>query len=242
MAVEYNFKQMERSSTVDSVINQIKNHLVTGKIKPGDKLPSENELCQSLGVSRGSLRAAMKVFEALGVVDILVGDGTYVRTELSPNNFNPLILSLIILQPGFDTLSEFRSKIELDILDLIINDSILTSAIVPKLEENLEMQRQMRARNAAAEEFAENDKDFHDILAKGCNNIIFQTVYSFVFELFWPYILKSHNSQEFGKVAASEHVKILNAIEAGDFSLAKIAVGESVKSWSKLVEKDISKN
>ena len=64
------FTPMQKNSAVDYVIEQIKAQLLCGQILPGDKLPSESELCANLGVSRGSLRSAMKVFEALGVVDI----------------------------------------------------------------------------------------------------------------------------------------------------------------------------
>ncbi|MTH69867.1 FCD domain-containing protein [Agromyces bracchium] len=56
-------------------MSQIEQRILDGRLKAGDRLPSERELSQSLGVSRPSLREAMRVLEALGLVDIRVGGG-----------------------------------------------------------------------------------------------------------------------------------------------------------------------
>ena len=52
--------------------------LIDRRLLPGDKLPSELEISEGLGVSRGSVREAMKILSAFGLVDIKVGNGTYV--------------------------------------------------------------------------------------------------------------------------------------------------------------------
>lgn len=234
--MESKFTRMPKNSAVDHVINQIKDQLMSGSMKPGDKLPSETELCKSLGVSRGSLRSAMNVFKALGVIDIRIGDGTYVCSTISANNLNPLIFSLLILNPRFNTLTQFREKIELDILDLIINSPELTAKIIPELKINLEQQRQLHLRTATPEEFAMNDKEFHSIIAANCGNIVFQTVYSYIFDFFFPYILESHKKQNHGVVASDVHMKIFNAINSSNFSLAKSSISESVVSWSSLLK------
>ena len=67
-----------------------------GEFKPGDKLPTETEFCQKLGVGRNSIREAIKMLAAIGVVEVFRGDGTYVATKVSPEIFNPLIFSLIL--------------------------------------------------------------------------------------------------------------------------------------------------
>lgn len=230
------FTPMQKNSAVDYVIEQVKAQLLCGQILPGDKLPSESELCANLGVSRGSLRSAMKVFEALGVVDIRAGDGTYVCETISSKNLNPLIFSLLILKPGFRDIVQFREKIELDILELIIKDPSLTEQILPKLESNLQHLRFLQQTNASPESFFENEQDFHHILACGCGNLIFKTVYYFIFEFFGFDILYSHTKQEYGSVAARDHTRIYEAIKNQDFSMAKLAISESAKSWVELTK------
>jgi DNA-binding FadR family transcriptional regulator len=65
-------------SRTDEVISSIKRMILEGALKPGDRLPVEKELAESLGVSRGSLREGISALSLLGVVNTRQGDGTYV--------------------------------------------------------------------------------------------------------------------------------------------------------------------
>ena len=65
-------KASKRESAVDIVVNNIKQLLIDRRLKPGDKLPSELEISEGLGVSRGSVREAMKILSAFGLIDIRV--------------------------------------------------------------------------------------------------------------------------------------------------------------------------
>jgi len=69
---------------IDSTIGRIKQMLVDGKLRPGDKLPVEKELAASLGVSRNTLREAVRALTTLKVLQTRQGDGTYV-TSLEPD-------------------------------------------------------------------------------------------------------------------------------------------------------------
>ena len=60
------FKATKRESAVDIVVNSIKQLLADKKLLPGDKLPNELEISEGLGVSRGSVREAMKILSAFG--------------------------------------------------------------------------------------------------------------------------------------------------------------------------------
>ena len=65
-------------SAPNYVIDQIRQSLLEKRILPGDRLPPESELVELFGVSRGSVRQAMKSLETLGVITIRPGDGTSV--------------------------------------------------------------------------------------------------------------------------------------------------------------------
>lgn len=65
-------------SRTDEVISNIKRMILEGVFRPGDRLPVEKDLADSLGVSRGSLREGISALSILGVVDTRQGDGTYV--------------------------------------------------------------------------------------------------------------------------------------------------------------------
>ena len=70
-------------SVTDSVIEKIRDLIVTGQIQPGDRLPPEQELATRLSVSRSSLREAVRALSQANVLDVRRGDGTYV-TSLEP--------------------------------------------------------------------------------------------------------------------------------------------------------------
>ena len=67
----------------DEAIKRIKGMIVSGELRPGDRLPKEADLAERLGLSRSSLREAVKALSLIRVLDVRQGDGTYV-TSLRP--------------------------------------------------------------------------------------------------------------------------------------------------------------
>lgn len=65
-------------SRTDDVVNGIKRMILAGELHPGERLPVEKELAETLGVSRGSLREGVRALSILGVLNTRQGDGTYV--------------------------------------------------------------------------------------------------------------------------------------------------------------------
>ncbi len=61
---------LANKSVVERITDQITNAIINGELKPGDKIPTEVELCESFGVGRNSVREAIKVLEAYGVLEI----------------------------------------------------------------------------------------------------------------------------------------------------------------------------
>src|SRR5919201_994717 len=70
-------------AVTDEAIVRIKEMIVSGELRPGDRLPKESDLADRLGLSRNSLREAVKALSLIHVLDVRQGDGTYV-TSLEP--------------------------------------------------------------------------------------------------------------------------------------------------------------
>src|SRR5882724_3678993 len=70
-------------AVTDEAIEKIKEMIVSGALRPGDRLPKESELAAELGLSRNSLREAVRALSLIRVLDVRQGDGTYV-TSLKP--------------------------------------------------------------------------------------------------------------------------------------------------------------
>ncbi|MFJ9202387.1 FadR/GntR family transcriptional regulator [Streptomyces flaveolus] len=92
-------------AVTDEAIEKIKGMIVSGALRPGDRLPKESELAAGLGLSRNSLREAVRALSLIRILDVRQGDGTYV-TSLDP----PLLLEALGFVVDFhrdDTVLEF---------------------------------------------------------------------------------------------------------------------------------------
>jgi GntR family transcriptional regulator, transcriptional repressor for pyruvate dehydrogenase complex len=90
-------------------IDSIRQMISSGDLRPGDRLPPEQELADQLGVSRGSLREAVRALSQINVLDVRRGDGTYV-TSLAPSELlSGLAFAIDLLQThGVDEVLEVR--------------------------------------------------------------------------------------------------------------------------------------
>ncbi len=73
-------REIQKVSITDMVVNELKKMIVEGQFAPGEKLPTENEMCQTMKVSRTCVREAIRVLQALDLVDIFPGKGAFVST------------------------------------------------------------------------------------------------------------------------------------------------------------------
>lgn len=226
-----------RLSAPDYVIEQIKQALVSESLKPGDRLPSESELEALYGVSRGSIRQAMKSLEMLGVVSIRPGDGTYVNMEISKNSFNPLVFALLLSKPSTRAICEARYAMERDIIELILNGEQDIETLIQLMNANLDRHRELLAAQAGVDELVENDLAFHRILSDNCGNIVMKTVYDYVMEAFRSILVRTTSIQigSEDSLTLRDHLGILNSIEERDFAKAKHAVQNSAKTWFDLM-------
>ena len=72
-------------AVTDQAIDQIKQLIIDGEFSPGSRLPKEQELAQRLGLSRNSLREAVRALTLIGVLEPRVGDGTYITSLENPS-------------------------------------------------------------------------------------------------------------------------------------------------------------
>lgn len=228
------FKSRKKESTVDIVINSVRQLLLSKKLLPGQKIPSENEICDGLGVSRGSVREAMKILAAFGIVEIKVGDGTYIPTEPKPAIIDPLLFSFLIHDPDIQEIVEFRQFLELDVIELILAHKDHNARERELIEENLEQLIGLRKMRASRESFGDNDMEFHRLLGRASGNQLMRKIYEFALDFLENTIRETHDHQEYGAVSYEVHAKIVEAIRRNDLELARQAVFYSVDVWRTL--------
>ena len=112
------FEPINKENVVDQIISVITDSVVKGKYKPGMKLPSEYELIEELKVSRNSLREAMKILSAMGVVEIKRGDGTYICSEMKTSVFDNAVFGILYEMSTDDELQELRQIVDEEVARL----------------------------------------------------------------------------------------------------------------------------
>lgn len=105
------FEQLPKGSISEIIIQRITDSLVNGELKPGDKIPTEIEFSDRLGVGRNAVREAIKVLVAFGVLEIRRSEGTFVVDHFTQNLLNPLLYGLILSNESMQNLLEFKISI-----------------------------------------------------------------------------------------------------------------------------------
>ncbi|MDD3363973.1 MAG: GntR family transcriptional regulator, partial [Syntrophomonas sp.] len=86
------FHPIKTKKIYEEIVEQLKGMISTGDLQPGNKLPAERDMAESLGVSRASVREALTALETMGILDIRPGEGTFVRRTSDSETFEPLAL------------------------------------------------------------------------------------------------------------------------------------------------------
>lgn len=102
------FAELPKGSISEIITERITDALISGELKPGDKIPTEVEFSEKLGVSRNAVREALKVLVAFGVLEIRRSEGTFVSQQYNDKLLNPLLYGLILSEGSMEELLELK--------------------------------------------------------------------------------------------------------------------------------------
>lgn len=185
---------ISNKSVVDRIVDQITEAIISGDLKPGDKIPTEVEICESLQVGRNSVREAIKVLEAFGVVYIKRAEGTFVSSSFNRRMLDSMLYGIILQKDSNFEIVELRHVFDIGILYEAtekINDDYLA-----KVEESLKKMEEILADESAnVEEILEKDLLFHKSIIECTNNQLLSTMYDYIIRLTIP-----------SRIKATEHI------------------------------------
>ena len=157
------------ATLVEQVYNQLLKMIIRRELKPGDRLPSEMVLCDQMGVSRNTLRAALNKLDALGFTVSRQGGGTYVKEVDSDVYLNFFVPALLTQNVNLLEVMQFRKGIEVEAARLAAANA--TDEDIAELSELLE---HCKKNLDEMERFAQSNTDFHTAVAKASHNMMFK--------------------------------------------------------------------
>jgi GntR family transcriptional repressor for pyruvate dehydrogenase complex len=224
---------LARSSVTRQVIERIWHALMDGELRPGDKLPTENELCEIWQVSRTPIREAIKVLQFMGILEIRRSEGTFVASEPKPAIVNPLVFRLLFTTESVEQWFEFRYEMESLILRMAIANA--DAVDLSEMERAIDRMAEAGQRQAGPEEMAALDLEFHDLMAAASGNALIRELITEIYVVFSRSLRHSHAHQERGRIAISHHRMLVDAIRKRDVSIAEAALQESLDVWRRSI-------
>ena len=197
------------------IVEKIEEVIRQKKVLPGEKLPTEKELCEMFGVSRTALREALQMLSARGLITIRKGSGIYVNNYSSAHVIKPmsLFLELNLDKEYIIEVMEVRKMIEPQIARLAaINRN---DQDIKKLEKNVSDLIKCEPGNFHKQ--GQIDRDFHLIIANACKNKIIPVIVTPIFKLMPKIRSLVYASVGTAMSEAIEyHQRVLDRIRAGD--------------------------
>lgn len=215
---------------VERIVKAIEDAVAKGHLKPGQKLAGEVQLAQELGVSRPSVREALRVLSALGVVEVRRGEGTFItRPSFSKRIVDPLVLRLMLESPAAEHLMELRTIFETGYIGLVVEK--LEADDLKILEDLVERFRDAVHAQAPVDTLLELDIAFHMQLLEMTRNPLMIELGKSLMHFFRPSIRKALIRDP--KESLRGHEQILRCIVDRDVSGARQAVYENLVRWQK---------
>ena len=214
----------------DEAIDKIKHMILSGRVLPGEKLPREADLAAELGLSRNSLREAVKALSVINVLDVRQGDGTY-ATSLAPSLLLEA-LSFIVDFHRDDTVLDF-----LEVRRILEPAATSLAAIRMSDEDRTELGKVLEAVNVdtPVEELVAADLEFHRQIALGAGNpVLASLVDSMSAPTTRARVWRGMTEPRALERTLAEHRAIYQAITSKDADLARswaIVHIAGIESW-----------
>ena len=204
-------QNIKKQNLTDQVYNTLKDLILSGEWPAGYRVPTESELAEQFGVSRLTVHSAFQKLAALSLIDVRVGEGTFVK-DFSLASYISEIGSIVLRESTADEIVQFRASFEIAALKLAIKnaaseDYAVLYSFLRKMEEysiadNLDS-------------YVDVDIRFHRAVCELSHNHIFVTLYDICSSLLRENYLRTNSHRSYEKTQTADadlHRKIVDAM------------------------------
>ena len=218
------FSPVKTSKVYEQVIEQIKTMVQEGKLKRGERLPSERELVDMLNVSRTSIREAIRSLEVIGFIECRHGEGNFIKKDNQDTLLQPLSLMLL--------LKEYKPKDVLELRKILEVESVAIAAKKIGFAQLRELGaiKQILKTTKDIEVNARMDKEFHIKIARVSGNALTENLLSAINTLIDSFVKTPRGEflllDKQHEILGVQHQKIYDSLEKNDVAMAKKAMSE----------------
>ena len=228
-AVKPEFETIRRNRIYEEIARQIEK-MITEKMKAGDRLPPERQLAEMFGVSRSSIRDAIRTLEMSGLVEARQGLGTVVREHSADAMVNPLTQVLVQKRKLVGELLDVRKMIEPPLAA-----RAAVHATSDEVEEMNNILRRQEEKMRGGELAIEEDNEFHYAIALAADNSVVLKVLDVLMDLLRETRERSLQVEGRPERSMADHRQILDAIKRQDAAGAEAAMRRHIEAVEKMV-------
>lgn len=224
-------KIKHKQRLAEEIVTQIKEAIFEGKLRPGDKLPTEKHFAELSGTSRTTAREAIRCLELSGLLVVKPGQGGGAFVTLPDISRVQSILSDLV-RAGRVTIEHFtevRILLEPIIADIIVKN--ITKEDIERLDENVRNAKE-ELQKAKPRSVSLNIK-FHKILVECTKNPLLIILSNLLFDFFATYLKALQPAKVIAESVVSSHEEIVKKIRDGDFDGVRQAMIDHVRDINK---------
>ncbi|MDO5423446.1 MAG: GntR family transcriptional regulator [Eubacteriales bacterium] len=229
----FHAKPLHGESVVNQVVKQITDSIIAGELKPGDKLPTEPEMCASFGIGRNSVREAIKILEAYGVVYIKRAEGTFVNDTYNQKMLDPMLYGILLEKTFKSDIIQMRKVFDTGIFYQIMG--VLKEEHLEGLREEFEKLKEAVGGEAAdPKKVIQADNAFHMYLARITENRLLCNMYEYVDRITTPSrtktverVLEQRQVEKFLQL----HEEMISLLEERDYQSIERVLREHYQFW-----------
>lgn len=201
---EYKIDTVQRSTLSQQVLEKVVQLLMSGELKPGDKLPPEMSLMDQFGVSRPVLREALSSLETMEIITRRPRGGTFVNEKVGSSPFKVMLALSINNVPA---IIEARMALELGLVTIAAEK--ITDEQLEQIKETIDC-----IQENADQDYGRLDKEFHRLIAQSANNPVVEGMIDSL--LITHEKTDSLISYREPEITIEHHLAIYNALKAKD--------------------------
>ena len=215
-AIKENVVKGERA--YEKVLDYIRSEVRRGNLKRGERLPPERELAEQLGVSRNSVREAVRTLSLMGFVSSIQGAGNYISCDLEGNLSASFEMMLLLGETNYLQVSQLRRGLESETARLA------ATRILPGQLERLKGLAQRMADEPDPEKGALMDQQFHMLLCEASGNLLlrslFRAMVATVNRFIGTMYVRIVGDEDQARQLHEAHLEIVQALAEGDENAA----------------------